>query len=517
MGLITCALLGAGVLTVLKRQFKDAPESLDDRTLALTDAVDRFLEEQFIPRSAITRKESTAQADSGMRWRHTQFDVALPASVTVPGITSLLRVAMAEHGVTISDDPLPDGHGWKLHFFVKNREFIDMAIRGYFVDSLAPADYTQETAALAEQLIGVLAHDMPAGSQFNDVQTEIAADQSSRWTLTRFTLALAGGASQQYILDSANRFAGENQMDISLETSTETGGILRAFHRGLQIVEADFTSPTPEPANGVETNEPISPAMDAAEMPDVPLNSQDLAETGETVEPDLTGERVSDQLRLALIVDDGGYGGNTTERLLQLDPNLTLAIIPGTPYGTETATRGAELGFEIMIHMPMESHGEGINGANRTLPEFITIDMPAEDIANAVKRAIEDIPHAVGLNNHTGSKYTMYADPMKVVLETLKENNLYFIDSITTGKSVAYQTAQEVGVKSAKRDLFLDNEANTEYIRARFKELIGIVKRKGEAIAICHFRPRTIDVLESILPELKDQGIELVHASEMIH
>ena len=35
--------------------------------------------------------------------------------------------------------------------------------------------------------------------------------------------------------------------------------------------------------------------------------------------------------RVAIIVDDAGYGGVATEMLLRLDPGLTIAVLPHTP------------------------------------------------------------------------------------------------------------------------------------------------------------------------------------------
>src|SRR4030067_635128 len=72
-------------------------------------------------------------------------------------------------------------------------------------------------------------------------------------------------------------------------------------------------------------------------------------------------------------------------------------------------------------------------------------------------------------------------------LPELKTRDVFFLDSLTNPKSVAYATAREFGLKAAKRDVFLDNEENNpEYIRGQLEELARIAKKRGRAIGVGH-------------------------------
>jgi polysaccharide deacetylase 2 family uncharacterized protein YibQ len=126
------------------------------------------------------------------------------------------------------------------------------------------------------------------------------------------------------------------------------------------------------------------------------------------------------------------------------------------------------------------------------------------------------VPHAVGVNNHMGSKFTAEADAMRPFLDWVQSTGLYFVDSGTTAQSVAYEEAHELGIPSAARTLFLDNADEPGQIRARFLELAESARQQGEAIGICHFRPHTAVVLAEMLPQLNTMGIELVRASELV-
>ena len=215
--------------------------------------------------------------------------------------------------------------------------------------------------------------------------------------------------------------------------------------------------------------------------------------------------------RLAIIIDDGGYGGPTTEAILSLDPRLTLAVLPYTPYGEETSRRAIERGFEVILHMPMENISPRLRHDGQ-----IETEMTPEEIAELTRDALSQVPGAVGINNHMGSKYTTDPAAMEVFFNGLADHSLYFVDSRTASDSQAYRVAQEFGIRAAHRDLFLDHENDPEAIRSRFQDMIDETLKHGRNITIAHFRPNTVRILQELLPTLEAQGIELVHVSELV-
>lgn len=216
--------------------------------------------------------------------------------------------------------------------------------------------------------------------------------------------------------------------------------------------------------------------------------------------------------RLAIILDDGGYGGPITEAVLALPPQLTLAILPYTPACTETATRAAELGFEVMLHMPME------NSDPKLYPHEgqLLVDMSEDAIAELTQNALDQIPHAKGINNHMGSRFT--GDPMAMArfMAVVAKKPLFFIDSRTSADTKAYALAKTFGLHAEERDIFLDHVDEEEAIRRSFAQAVDLAKTEGSAIAIGHFRKLTVALLQELLPTLADEGVQLVHVSELI-
>lgn len=215
--------------------------------------------------------------------------------------------------------------------------------------------------------------------------------------------------------------------------------------------------------------------------------------------------------RLAIILDDGGYGGPATDAVLALDPRLTLSILPYTPHDEDTAHRAAEAGFQVMLHMPMETHN-GDNG----FAGGLRVDMDADRIDRGIQAALDEVPHVAGVNNHTGSKFTENEAAVAAMVDALKRRGLFFIDSRTLHTTVAMRVACEHGVPAAERNVFLDHENTRDAIVAQWEELTALCRERGHAIGIGHFRELTAEVLAEVLPGLDDLGIELVHAGDLV-
>lgn len=215
---------------------------------------------------------------------------------------------------------------------------------------------------------------------------------------------------------------------------------------------------------------------------------------------------------VSIIVDDMGINAKGTEEILSLNYPLTLAIIPGLPMSQEIAERAKYKNFEIIVHLPLEAENEKYN---RKIPP-ITTEMEEDEIKQKTEDAFKSIPYAVGFNNHQGSKATSCIRTMRQILKVAKENNFFYIDSLTSPYSVGEMVAKGIGIKSGKRDVFLDNIEDKEYIRKQMKLLADIAKKKGTAIGICHVSPITADVLREELPKLAEQNIKIVPAGEIV-
>jgi len=217
--------------------------------------------------------------------------------------------------------------------------------------------------------------------------------------------------------------------------------------------------------------------------------------------------------KIALIIDDFGYSqGSTVDSFLKdIKAPFTIAIIPGTPYVNPIAKEAHKKGKEVMVHLPMQPKGKFKNSYKWIILEKME-DKEIEDIVN---KAIEDVPYAVGLNNHMGSLITTQKKPMGAILKVVKRKSLYFLDSKTDTHSIALALAKEMGVKSTKREIFLDNEKDKDYIKKQIEKLIFIAGKKGEAVGTAHINPVTSQAIKESLSKLNNKKTQLVYASEV--
>jgi uncharacterized protein len=222
-------------------------------------------------------------------------------------------------------------------------------------------------------------------------------------------------------------------------------------------------------------------------------------------------DSIATPARVAIIIDDIGYR-KTDQAVLNLPGKVTYAVLPHTPYGKRIAKIAHERNLDVMLHIPMESE----NSEKKLGPGALTSQMNEGAIRAELKDAFKEIPFAIGINNHMGSRLTKMYSPMAWTMRYLKENNLIFIDSVTTRNSKARKVASHFGVPSLSRNVFLDNQLTHEYISGQFDELITKAKSHNNIIAIAHPHPETIAALTNLIPELDKNNIKLVSISELL-
>lgn len=229
--------------------------------------------------------------------------------------------------------------------------------------------------------------------------------------------------------------------------------------------------------------------------------------------PAITERPVAVRPRMVIVMDDIGRDLGYVRELLRIDLPVTLSILPGEPYASRSAILAYRQGREVLIHIPMEPQGyPAINPGE----DALFVRYSAREIRRRFQGYLERVPYAVGGNNHMGSAFTQSRQGMAVVLKEMKREGLFFLDSVTTGQSVALEEARAVGVPATRRDVFLDNEQEVEAIVRQIRQLTKVVLEKGQAVGICHPYPETLEALRREAAAIRAKGIEVVPLSELI-
>lgn len=219
--------------------------------------------------------------------------------------------------------------------------------------------------------------------------------------------------------------------------------------------------------------------------------------------------------KLAIIIDDFGNRQKGTDEMLSLPVKITVAVMPFLPTSKSDAERAHKLGHDVIIHMPMEPK----QGKAKWLgPGAITSDMTDEEVRKQLEKAIDQVPFAIGMNNHMGSKITGDERIMSIVLDVCKDRGLFFIDSKTNYRSVTSKLAAEKGMPNLVNEIFLDDVHTVKHVTKQLREAAEMAAQNKFCITIGHVGTsgdRTAAALKGLIPELQKQ-VQFVGIQELV-
>jgi len=235
--------------------------------------------------------------------------------------------------------------------------------------------------------------------------------------------------------------------------------------------------------------------------------------------PDALPLGVSGEARpqLAIIIDDLGYSRTPYAKLATI-PGLTWSIFPSMPATRFFGATAQQEGRCAMVHLPMQNHAYTPNQVQK----FLLISMPEREAQTLLRRHLDSLPEAQGVNNHSGDLGSENERLAGIVLRELASRGLFFVDSMTSPKSVCRSVARREHVAFTARDVFLDDphegkgKPREAYVASQLQKAVWVARRKGHAVAIGHPHVSTLAALAREVPTLEAQGIALVPASSLV-
>lgn len=245
---------------------------------------------------------------------------------------------------------------------------------------------------------------------------------------------------------------------------------------------AEPKPPKPEPPSPPERKAPLPPKPEATNLP-----------------------------RLSIVIDDLGYAPpELVRRLCALQVPLTVAVLPYQEFTKESAHLAHDMGKEVILHLPMEGLATKDPG-----PDALLANLDEAELRRRAKKALGEIPHANGTNNHMGSKLTADRQRITWVLQEVKARKFFFVDSRTSKDTVAEEVARGLKIPTTRRNVFLDDDKAFTEIEKQWDRAVALARKNGEALAIGHIYPETVEALEKLVPRLKGE-IRFVRASELV-
>lgn len=216
--------------------------------------------------------------------------------------------------------------------------------------------------------------------------------------------------------------------------------------------------------------------------------------------------------KIVFVIDDIGYNKRYAQLLFSINRPLTVAILPQITYSKYFAEEAKKRGFETLLHLPLEPEDIGEDPG----PGLIRANMKTDEIKLILENDLASVPGVIGVNNHMGSHASRDRGLMYLILKELKRRQLFFLDSMTHPKSVGHRVAYALGMPVLKRDVFLDNIDDFNYVMERIQEVAEVAKQTGNAVAIGHYRENTLLAVKKSIPRLEAEGFEIVALQNVI-
>ncbi|WP_051286311.1 divergent polysaccharide deacetylase family protein [Megalodesulfovibrio gigas] len=195
--------------------------------------------------------------------------------------------------------------------------------------------------------------------------------------------------------------------------------------------------------------------------------------------------------RLTIVIDDMGASLSQARELLALPAPVVFSILPYTEHAREVAELAHAAGREVLVHLPMEPVNLRISPGR----DALMVGMDDQTISRLTAVNLAGVPHAVGVNNHMGSRFTQQAELTRPALEVIRSRGLFVLDSLTHERSRLAQTSRAMGLPTYRRDVFLDVVRDATTILHQIRKAEHLALQHGQAIAIGHPHPETFEAL----------------------
>lgn len=214
--------------------------------------------------------------------------------------------------------------------------------------------------------------------------------------------------------------------------------------------------------------------------------------------------------RLTVIVGDIGQEPALLDAVMALDADVTLAVMANAPHAPAVAERLSQAGRELIAHLPMEP----LPPVTADGGQFLTTSADPAAVAQAAAALLDRVPGAVGADNHLGGRLTTSRPHIGAVLEVLGERGLYFVDGRASEATVAGVTARSMGIRGATRSHAVG--ADPAEVAGRLKAIEVALVLDGQALVVVTPSPEVLAALGPWLGSLRQRGIRILRASEIV-
>lgn len=215
--------------------------------------------------------------------------------------------------------------------------------------------------------------------------------------------------------------------------------------------------------------------------------------------------------RIAIIVGGLGLNPGLTERAIDdLPPEVTLAFAPYAKDLEQWTARARAAGHEIMIELPMEGYGGGVEALG---PAALLAERSVGENLQRLDWLLARFGGYFGATNYLGGKFSADREAMAAVLARLDELGLAYVDDTGAARQALSGAARATIVNRMIAAGGNDGEAARRDLAALEK----IAARDGDALGKTYAYEATIAALGEWSRELAARELTLAPASAVLH
>ena len=215
--------------------------------------------------------------------------------------------------------------------------------------------------------------------------------------------------------------------------------------------------------------------------------------------------------KVTIIIDDMGYDRPMARAFLDAGLPVSYSVLPYAPFSSAIAKRARQMGYEVLLHAPMEPKNyPSVNPG----PGALLLSMEDDELKKMLEEDLIEVPGVQGVNNHMGSSFTEDEEKMMVFLNELKKRGLFYVDSRTTSRTVGLRLSRKIHLPAAERSVFLDNDPSMGAVRMQLERLLIMATHSGSAIGIGHPHPGTLEALKAFYSRMRKE-CQVVPAGEL--
>ena len=251
---------------------------------------------------------------------------------------------------------------------------------------------------------------------------------------------------------------------------------------------------------------------------DLPVETENQKRIGNEPSYDwrITGERYvlngQEKGLIAIVIDDLGERKSAGFRAAKLPYPSTMSFLPYARHSLALSKRAHDSGHDVFVHLPMEPKDKSKNPGKMALRR----DLEDDDITARTLWNLTRLDYTVGVNNHMGSSFTVWGHGLDIFFDEFQGRGLIFLDSLTNEGSKGWKMAEERGIPSIKRDVFLDHDPSVAAIRKSLEQLERIAQKRGYAVGIGHPYDETLAMLETWMQAAQEKGFVFVPISTLM-